>query len=266
MDMIAPFAKTGLISDVQNLWLAIPTGFLLGLSLQLAGFTDGRKIGRAFYFNDVDVPIVMFSAIITGMLGLWGLSLIGYLDISKVYFVPTYLYPVMVGGFLFGIGMVVGGYCPGTALASVVSGKLDALVYLLGFFIGSLVFGDLYPIWKDFYKSDYRGHWRLDEVFGTSLGLTILIMVVIAVVASLFMRFVQRKAWNNVEPVGSGLLKSIQYAVVGLALVMGAAMAFFPNPAFVPSEAVDDSYHVVPRLQTEMPAPAQQKTITVEEE
>jgi len=173
---------------------------------------------------------------------------------------------VMVGGFLFGIGMVVGGYCPGTALASVVSGKLDALVYLLGFFIGSLVFGDFYPIWKDFYKSDYRGYWRLDEVFGTSLGRTILIMVVIAVVASLFMRFVQRKVWNNVESTTSGLLKSIQYAVVGLALVMGAAMAFFPNPAFVPSEAVDDSHYLVPRLQNEVPAAATQKTTEVEEE
>ena len=266
MDMIAPFAKTGLITHAQDLWLAIPTGFLLGLSLQLAGFTDGRKIGKAFYFNDVDVPIVMFSAIITGMLGLWGLSLIGYLDISKVYFVPTYLYPVMVGGFLFGIGMVVGGYCPGTALASVVSGKLDALVYLLGFFIGSLVFGDFYPIWKDFYKSDYRGFWRLDEIFGTSLGTTILIMVVIAVGASLFMRIVQHKVWHNVEHTTSGLLKSIQYAVVGLALVMGVAMAFYPNPAFVPSEAVDDSYHMVPRLQTETAAAAAQKTNEAEEE
>ena len=91
-------------------------------------------------------------------------------------------------------------------------------------------------------------------------------MVVIAVVASLFMRFVQRKVWNNIEPGGSGLLKTIQYAVVGLALVMGAAMAFYPNPAFVPSEAVDDSYHLVPRLQTEAPAPATQKTINAEEE
>jgi hypothetical protein len=257
MDMIAPFAKTGLITDAQNLWLAIPTGFLLGLSLQLAGFTDGRKIGRAFYFNDVDVPIVMFSAIITGMLGLWGLSLIGYLDISKVYFVPTYLYPVMVGGFLFGIGMVVGGYCPGTALASVVSGKLDALVYLLGFFAGALLFGDLYPVWEGFYKSDYRGYFRLDEVFGTSLGVTILIMVVIAVVSSLFMRFVQRQVWHNVEPIGSGLLKSIQYVLVAAALLAGGVMAFYPNHRFVPSEAVDDSYYVVPRLQTEVPAAQQ---------
>ena len=263
--MIAPFAKTGLITEVQNLWLAIPTGFLLGLSLQLAGFTDGRKIGKAFYFNDVDVPIVMFSAIITGMLGLWGLSLIGYLDISKVYFVPTYLYPVMVGGFLFGIGMVVGGYCPGTALASVVSGKLDALIYLVGFFAGSLLFGDFFPIWRDFYKSDFRGYWRLDEVFGTSVGITILIMVVIAVAGSLFMRFVQRQIWHNFEPTSSAMLKSIQYLLVGLALLTAAAMAFYANPAFVPSEAVDDSYYLVPRFSAEA-TPAAQQTSEVEEE
>jgi hypothetical protein len=256
MDMIAPFAKTGLINEAQNLWLAIPTGFLLGLSLQLAGFTDGRKIGRAFYFKDVDVPIVMFSAIMTGMLGLWGLSLAGYLDISKVYFVPTYLYPVMVGGFLFGIGMVVGGYCPGTALASVVSGKMDALVYLLGFFAGSLLFGDLYPVWQDFYNSDYRGYLRLDAIFGTSLGVTILIMVVIAVVASLFMRWVQQLIWHNVQPISSSLLKSIQFGLVGLALATATLMAFFPNAAFVPSEAVDDSYYLVPRFSAEIP-PAQ---------
>lgn len=265
MDMIAPFAKTGLITEAQNMWLAIPTGFLLGLSLQLAGFTDGRKIGKAFYFNDVDVPIVMFSAIITGMLGLWGLSLIGYLDISKIYFVPTYLAPVIVGGLLFGVGMVVGGYCPGTALASVVSGKMDALVYLLGFFAGSLVFGDFYPIWKDFYKSDYYGFYRLDEVFGTTIGGTILIMVVIAVVASLCMRLVQRQVWRNVQPITSALLKSIQFALVGLALLTAGAMAFYANPAFVPSEAIDDSYHIVPRFGAEETPAAQQK-IEVEAE
>ena len=247
MDMIAPFAKTGLISETLNLWLAIPTGFLLGVALQLAGFTDGRKIGRAFYFNDVDVPIVMFSAIITGMLGLWGLSLIGYLDISKVYFLPTYLAPVMVGGFLFGVGMVIGGYCPGTALASVATGKLDALMFLVGFFIGSLLFGDLYPIWEGFYKSDYRGIIRLDHLFETSVGMTILIMVVIAVAASLLLRLVQRLVWHNVAPISSPFLKSTQYALVGLALMAAVVMAFFPNSAFLPGEIPDDSYYMVPR-------------------
>lgn len=255
MDMIAPFAKTGLISEVQNLWLAIPTGFLLGLALQLAGFTDGRKIGRAFYFNDADVPIVMFTAIITGMLGLWGLGLIGYLDISKVFFLPTYLAPVIVGGLLFGIGMVTGGYCPGTALASIMAGKLDALVFLVGFFIGSLLFGDLFPIWETFYKSDFRGVLRLDQVFGISLGVTILIMVVIAIAASLALRFVQHRVWHNVQPISSQFFKSTQYALVGLALISAVGMAFFPNSAYLPGEAVEDSYYLVPRPIFDRPGP-----------
>lgn len=247
MDMIAPFAKTGLISESLNLWLAIPTGFLLGIALQLAGFTDGRKIGRAFYFNDSDVPIVMFSAIITGMLGLWGLSLIGYLDISKVYFLPTYLAPVMVGGFLFGIGMVIGGYCPGTALASIVTGKLDALMFLVGFFIGSLLFGDLYPIWEPFYKSDYRGIIRLDHLFETSVGVAILIMVVISIAASLLLRLIQRLVWQNVKSIASLALRSTQFTLVGLALLIAVIMAFFPNSAFLPGEISGDSYYMVPR-------------------
>ncbi len=247
MDMIAPFAKTGLISDALNLWLAIPAGFLLGLALQLAGFTDGRKIGKAFYFKDNDVPVVMFTAIVTGMLGLWGLGLIGYLDISQVYQVPTYLLPVIIGGLIFGVGMVVGGYCPGTAMASIVGGKIDALVYLIGFFIGSLFFGDYFPLFEDLYKSDYRGVFRLDEALGTTIGMTILIMVAVAIGASLFLRLVQHLVWKNVEPIASSGLRMTQYAVVGLALSLGAVMAFFPNSAFIPSEAEDDSFYIVPR-------------------
>ncbi len=247
MDMIAPLAKTGIITEVQNLWLAIPMGLLFGAALQMAGFTDGRKIGRAFYFKDTDVPTVMFTAIITGMLGLWGLSLIGYLDISKIYFIPTYLVPVMVGGFLFGIGMVVGGYCPGTALASSVTGKLDAMVFLIGFFLGSLVFGDLYEFWVEFYKSDYRGVLRMDQLFGTSVGRTILIMVLFAIVVSVGMRLVQHLVWHNVQPISSLVLRSTQYILVGLALVVSVGMAFFPNDAFLPSEAAREHYYMVPR-------------------
>jgi hypothetical protein len=94
MDMIAPLAKTGAISPELNLWLAIPIGFVFGFALFHAGFTDGRRIAWAFYFKDVGVPVVMFSAIVTGMLGLWGLSLAGFLDISEVYLLPTFLLPM----------------------------------------------------------------------------------------------------------------------------------------------------------------------------
>ena len=139
----------------------------------------------------------MFSAITTGMLGLWGLSLVGWLDISLVYMLPTYLLPMAVGGVLFGIGMVIGGYCPGTAIAAVATGKIDGIVFIVGFLIGSLVFGDFFPVWGDFYNSDYMGAFRLDQLLGIGLGPMVLIMVIVAVVGTIAMIFVQDAVWGQ---------------------------------------------------------------------
>ena len=191
MDLAIPLAKTGVISAAANLWLAIPIGFIFGYALFHAGFTDSRRIAWAFYFKDVGVPVVMFSAIVTGMVGLWGLSLIGVLDITLVYMLPTYLLPMAVGGVLFGVGMVIGGYCPGTAIAAVATGKVDGMVFIGGFLIGSLVFGDLFPIWGDFYNSNYLGAFRLDQWLGIGLGPMVLIIVIVAVAGTVSMIFVQ---------------------------------------------------------------------------
>jgi hypothetical protein len=235
MDMIAPLVKTGLISDVVNLWLAVPIGFIFGFALYHAGFTDSRRIARAFYLKDVGVPVVMFSAIITGMLGLWLLGLIGFLDIAKVSFLPTYLKPMAVGGVLFGIGMAIGGFCPGTAAASFATGRVDAMVFLVGFLGGSILFGDYYPIWGDFYNSDYRGTFQLDHLFGMSIGAVVLIMVIASVAGSLFMRFGQHYFWPKPDeetPDPVKILK-IEAPLVMLALVVAAVMAFFPSDSFM---------------------------------
>lgn len=255
--MIAPLVKTEVISAAMDLWLAVPIGFLFGFALHHGGFTDSRKIARVFYFKDVDVPIVMFTAIVTAMLGLWGLSLIGYMDTTLFYFLPTYLAPVAVGGLLFGVGMVVGGFCPGTAVASVATGKIDPLIFIIGFFIGSLVFGDFYPVWGDFYSSDYRGVWRLDQLFGLELGATVLLMVIIAVAGSLFLRTVQRIAWpDSFTPVKGAVLK-VQIALIIVALALATVMAYFPTSAYLPGAGDDSGWYIVPRPTINTPASGQ---------
>ena len=175
----------------------MPIGFIFGFGLYHAGFTDSRKIARAFYLKDVGVPVVMFSAIVTGMLGLWLLSLVGFIDTSQMYYLPTYLMPMAVGGLLFGVGMAIGGFCPGTAAASIATGRIDAMVFVIGFLGGSILFGDLFPVWGDFYNSDYRGVYRLDELFGINLGSVVLILAVASVAGSLFMRLGQRLFWST---------------------------------------------------------------------
>ncbi len=147
--------------------------------------------------KDVDVPVVMFSAIVTASIGIWGLSLLGLLDLGNFYFLSTYLLPFIVAGFIFGVGMAVGGFCPGTSLASMVTGKIDAMVFVGGFMIGSLIFGDLYPLWENFYESDAHGVWRLDELFNINIGLAVLIVTLLAVLGSLGMRKLQYKFWGK---------------------------------------------------------------------
>ena len=247
MDLIAPLAKNGVISDTVNLWLAVPTGFVFGYALFHAGFTDSRRIAWAFYFKDVGVPVVMFSAIATGMLGLWGMSLIGVLDISQVYMLPTFLIPMAVGGLIFGLGMAIGGYCPGTAAASVATGKIDALVFIVGFLLGSLVFGDLYPVWGGFYNSDYQGVFRLDQWLGIGLGTMVLLIVLIAVGGTLAMRYVQHRFWPTPEtdPQKKAVLR-LQSVLIGVAVLIGFAFSFFPTTSFI-DDSVEPPYYVVPR-------------------
>ena len=247
MDIAAPFAKTGLISAATNLWLAIPIGFIFGFALFHAGFTDSRRIAWAFYFKDVGVPVVMFSAIVTGMIGLWGLSLAGLIDMSLVYMLPTYLVPMVVGGLLFGVGMVIGGYCPGTAIAAVATGKIDGMVFIGGFLIGSLVFGDFFPVWGDFFNSNYLGAFRLDQWLGIGLGPMILLIVIVAIVGTVSMIFVQDFVWGEKNTVSKPRpFKRLQGALVAVAVAIGIIFAFFPTDAFI-DDSVEVPYYIVPK-------------------
>jgi uncharacterized protein len=252
---IAPLVKTGIVSEALNLWLAVPIGFLFGFGLYHAGFTDSRKIAGAFYLKDVGVPVVMFSAIAAGALGLWGLGLTGFLDLSKVYFLPTFLAPMAVGGLLFGVGMAVGGFCPGTAVASLATGRIDAAVFIVGFFGGSLLFGDVFPVWGDFYRSDFRAESRLDQVFGTGLGFNILIVVVAAVAVSLLMRLGQRYFWSTPKDERLEPEQVLKYEApyVTVAIVLALAAAFVPTEAFVKGPG-PEPYYIVERSAA---APAQ---------
>ena len=195
--MTGPLVNNGIISGGINSLFAVLIGVLFGYALQRSGFTNSKKISAAFYMKDVDVPVVMFTAIITASIGLWGMSLLGLIDLGKMYFLPSFLLPMIVAGFIFGIGMAVGGFCPGTSLASMVTGKIDAMVFVGGFLIGSLFFGDFYSLWDDFYNSTAKGVWRIDQLFNINLGLAVLLITLLGVFGSIGMRRLQYKFWGK---------------------------------------------------------------------
>lgn len=178
--MNAPFYEYGLFGDGFSLLIAFGTGIAFGFFLERAGFGSGRKLAAQFYLTDMTVFKVLFTAVITAMLGLFWLSWLGLVDYELVTVPPTFLVPQLVGGIIFGVGFVMGGYCPGTSCVASSTGKLDGGVHLIGMVAGILLFGEAYTLFDGFYNSSAMGKFTLPQVFGLSQGFTVFLIVLLA--------------------------------------------------------------------------------------
>ena len=173
--------------------LAIILGILFGLFLERGGLGNPHKLTGVFYLRDFTVPKVMFTAILVAASGLYLLSDLKLLDMSRVWIVPTFFWPQLAGGALFGIGFVVSGYCPGTAVAGLASGRIDALITMLGIGAGSFLFAVFYPLVEEFYMSSAMGGATLQKVFGVSHWVVIISLCVLAVVMFYLMERFERR-------------------------------------------------------------------------
>jgi uncharacterized membrane protein YedE/YeeE len=180
MVMTAPFE----MSEAVSLGLAVVFGLFFGLSLERGGLGNPHKLTGVFYLRDFAVPKVMFTAMVVACVGLYLLGDLGLLDLERVWIVPTFFWPQIVGGALFGLGFVVSGYCPGTAMAAVATGRIDALLTIVGAGAGSLLFAVLFPVLEGFYLSSDMGAATLPKLAGVNHW--VIIIPVIAFAGGMF--------------------------------------------------------------------------------
>ena len=140
-----PLSSTVELSSAATLALALVLGFGFGFALERAGFGSARKLTAVFYFYDMSVVKVMFTAIVTAMTGLFLLSAAGALDLAELYIEPTNYAGAIIGGLLFGAGFVIGGYCPGTTIAACATGRLDGFAFAAGMLGGVYLFAEFLP-------------------------------------------------------------------------------------------------------------------------
>ena len=147
--MIKTFFGLDTLNSPDALFIALAIGFFFGLALERAGFGSSRRLAGIFYFKDMAVLKVMFTALVTAMIGLSLCIGLGVIDPSTdIYFMKTYYGADIIAGLIFGVGFVMSGWCPGTATVGMASGKLDAVVFLAGAVIGSIFFNELFSIVK----------------------------------------------------------------------------------------------------------------------
>ena len=178
--MIAPLYDYGLVGEGAGLWIALAIGIAFGWCLERSGMGNARKLAGQFYLTDLTVFKVMFSAIVTAMLGVFWLGWLGVVNVSRIYVPETFILPQLVGGIVFGIGFAIGGLCPGTSCVSAATGRVDGLMVVLGMFAGVLVTGVLFSSLEPFYNSTPRGQLTLPTLFHLPYGVVALAVVLVA--------------------------------------------------------------------------------------
>jgi hypothetical protein len=190
---MGPLAVNELISENTNLFLAFLIGIAFGFVLESSGFSSSRKLAGVFYGYDMVVLKVFFTGALTAMLGLLFFSLFGWVDLDLVYVNPTYLTSAILGGIIMGAGFIMGGYCPGTSFCGASIGKIDAMVFIVGLFIGVSIFGAGYEWWDNLYMAKFLGFPKVSESIGLTDGVFALLLILIALVMFWVAEWVEKK-------------------------------------------------------------------------
>lgn len=166
-------------------WLNMLTAFLIGtgfgFALEQAGFSSSRKLAGMFYGYDTTVLKVFFTAAIVALIGSQFLSYFGILNLNQVFVNEFYVTASVVGGVIMGAGFIMGGFCPGTGICAMSIGKVDAMVFVAGGFLGAFLFTETYPAIEEMATAQYRGPVKINEVLGLSPGLFTLLLTAAAV-------------------------------------------------------------------------------------
>lgn len=111
-------------------------GLIFGYALQRTGVTKYPRVTGMLLLKDFKILKFMLTAVTFSMIGFYILGGLGVITLH-----PKPLdWGKLVGGLIFGAGMGLLGYCPGTMIARIGEAKKDAWIGLAGMVAGILVF------------------------------------------------------------------------------------------------------------------------------
>ncbi len=196
-NIMGPLIPLEIITGQWDFVIALLIGGAFGFLLEASGFSSSRNIAGVFYGYNFVVLRVFFTAMIVAMVGYLYFSYMGWIDMNLVFVLPTYLNSMLLGGFIMGLGFVIGGFCPGTSYTAAAIGKIDGIVFAGGVFVGIFLFSEFFPFYESFYTENYMGNITIGEMFGVSNEIVAFVFVVVAIVAFYVTWLIEKKVRKN---------------------------------------------------------------------
>ncbi len=117
---------------------SLATGLVFGFVMQRGGFCLTRAISNAVLMRDTTILRAYVLALLVAMAGVQAMQSGGLVEIPirQLHWLSN-----VVGGVLFGVGMILSGGCSGSTWYRLGEGAIGAWVVLLGFAIGATTVG-----------------------------------------------------------------------------------------------------------------------------
>jgi hypothetical protein len=173
-----------MFESFDKLALGLVSGLIFGFLLQKGRVAKFHVIVGQFLLKDWTMVKVMVTAVAVGAIGVWAMVGMG---MASLHIKPAMFGGVIAGALLFGCGMSIFGYCPGTGVAACGEGRRDAMVGVLGMLCGALAYVASFPALQGLTKG--FGDWgkvTLPQLTGLSPWVFVAALVVIAVLLRVF--------------------------------------------------------------------------------
>lgn len=182
--------------------LGLLTGVAFGFLLHRGAVTKHTVILRQLLLRDWTVAKIMGTAVAVGAIGFHFLVASGVTTASVK---PLQLGALLSGALLFGVGLAILGYCPGTSVAAAGEGRRDAIAGVLGMVTGALAFVAAHPLMTTVRGAlGDRGKETVASLTGTSPWLWVALLATAAAAAWLSSR--ARRTRNGAHRDGTGLV------------------------------------------------------------
>jgi uncharacterized protein len=132
-----------MFEEPVKLLLGLLTGIAFGFLLQKGRVAKYEVILGQLLLKDWTVAKIMLTAVAVGAVGVYAMSAFGW---TSLQIKPLQVGGIVIGAMLFGMGMAVLGYCPGTTVAACGEGRRDALAGLVGMLVGAAAYVLAWPV------------------------------------------------------------------------------------------------------------------------
>lgn len=144
--------------------LILVLGFLFGAILQYASLNKYNVISGLAILENLSVVKAIALAIGVGIILL---NIEVSLGLATLHVKPFIVGGLILGGLIFGSGMAILGYCPGTLAISLGEGSVDALIGIIGGLFGGIIYTLALPFIKPILGPDL-GVLSLNATLGSS--------------------------------------------------------------------------------------------------